>query len=623
MENQWRANLDEDCTLMKIARSTLVRGFLLFAAMLFSHCLYANTIDLGVLEERPNILLGEMLEFVEDARSEFNEDSVFSAKWSASLKTVPSFGFTPSTYWFRFTLDNSSAHAKDLMLELDYPLMDTIEFYLMIDGTVASRISTGDSLPFVNRPVSHRNFLFEITMEPRQTRTILLRAQSTDTMQLPLRLWNAKDFHQFDHNIQMLLGLYYGAMLMIIISNLYVYFLLRDKTYLYFIGSVVAFVTIQASLNGALPEMILRHSPVIAKHIRPFSIYACTFFFSGLAVNYLRLDLFAPNCMKAFAILSKSALMGILLQPFVPFTWSIKISMLMAATSGVIATLSAILAIAKHHRPAHWYLAAWLTFIFGSTATILRAFGILPVNLFTESASPIGSIIVALLLAFGLSERLNNDRKEKNEAQKDAFEKEHQLRLQQERENLLQIERLKLSEANLRLHQLSTTDSLTQLHNRHHFNEMFQTEFKRAYRDRTPLAILLMDIDHFKKVNDTYGHPFGDECLKFAATLIKSCIRRPQDFAGRYGGEEFVVLLPNTDTAGALHVATLLHDRFNDSTVRDGELEAKITVSIGLVSVVPGNEDSTVCLLKTADRLLYQAKKYGRNRVEFELQNSE
>src|SRR5690606_38833832 len=130
--------------------------------------------------------------------------------------------------------------------------------------------------------------------------------------------------------------------------------------------------------------------------------------------------------------------------------------------------------------------------------------------------------------------------------------------------------------------QISNTDALTQLHNRRHFDETFASEFKRAFRDKLPLSVLLMDIDHFKMINDRYGHPFGDLCLVSAAGFVRASIRRPPDFAARYGGEEFIVLLPNTDLAGSLHIANLIRDRFNASTVEEGDVKVTITVSIGL-----------------------------------------
>ncbi|HCB40383.1 MAG TPA: hypothetical protein DEP79_11845 [Gammaproteobacteria bacterium] len=173
-----------------------------------------------------------------------------------------------------------------------------------------------------------------------------------------------------------------------------------------------------------------------------------------------------------------------------------------------------------------------------------------------------------------------------------------------------------LQAANERLMELSTTDGLTGLKNRRHLHELFAHEFKRACREQKPLSLLLLDIDHFKQLNDQYGHPFGDLCLTQAAQLIANTIRRPPDSAARYGGEEFAVLLPNTDKEGALHVADKIRESIGQHQVSDGQQQAVMTVSIGVASFIPSQNNTTEALLKAADDLLYRAKHNGRNRVE-------
>ncbi len=125
----------------------------------------------------------------------------------------------------------------------------------------------------------------------------------------------------------------------------------------------------------------------------------------------------------------------------------------------------------------------------------------------------------------------------------------------------------------------------------------------------------MIDIDHFKKVNDRYGHPFGDLCLQRAAELVAGSLKRPPDIAARYGGEEFVVLLPNTTAEGAMTVAQQIHRAFSNHEIRDGDLCLTLTVSIGLAGEIPDNRDGREKLLKQADNYLYLAKEGGRNRI--------
>ena len=128
----------------------------------------------------------------------------------------------------------------------------------------------------------------------------------------------------------------------------------------------------------------------------------------------------------------------------------------------------------------------------------------------------------------------------------------------------------------------------------------------------------MMDIDHFKNLNDNYGHPFGDLCLQTVAKTIGQCLNRPPDICARYGGEEFVVILPNTDLEGAVHVAQLIVQQVAETTVSDPSHAVNLTLSIGVTATIPDQTGDHEALMRTADECLYRAKENGRNRVEYE-----
>ncbi len=176
-----------------------------------------------------------------------------------------------------------------------------------------------------------------------------------------------------------------------------------------------------------------------------------------------------------------------------------------------------------------------------------------------------------------------------------------------------------LEEVNSRLEALSATDSLTGLANRRRFDEALAAEWTRAARSRQPLALVMLDVDHFKKFNDRYGHQAGDDCLKSIATTLRSGAQRPGDLAARYGGEEFVLILPNTDAEHARVLAEMLRKTVAGLGVRHQDSpEGKVTASIGAAITVPiGDSDhGRQELLHLADKALYRAKHAGRNRVE-------
>lgn len=175
------------------------------------------------------------------------------------------------------------------------------------------------------------------------------------------------------------------------------------------------------------------------------------------------------------------------------------------------------------------------------------------------------------------------------------------------------ITRRKLAEQ--RVATLAVRDPLTGLHNRRAFNQELKRAWSRCRRTRSPLSLLSIDIDHFKKINDTFGHPAGDACLKSVARVIKRHARRPEDLAARVGGEEFLLLLPDTEVGMAHHIAEHLHLAISQQSRAKGVPHAPITASIGLIGVIPTHEIQPAILLAAADVALYTAKRNGRNRV--------
>jgi diguanylate cyclase (GGDEF)-like protein len=176
-----------------------------------------------------------------------------------------------------------------------------------------------------------------------------------------------------------------------------------------------------------------------------------------------------------------------------------------------------------------------------------------------------------------------------------------------------------LKAANDALEQANREDSLTGLANRRWFAEFFDRTWRTAMRDKTPIGILLIDIDHFKAYNDTYGHQVGDNCLKAVADAIRAIVGRASDLVARYGGEEFVIILGNTPLDGALQVGENIRTAVeNLSITHAGSKDHNhVTISVGVTSTVPTRNDQPETHLVAADRALYNAKENGRNKVAY------
>ncbi len=196
------------------------------------------------------------------------------------------------------------------------------------------------------------------------------------------------------------------------------------------------------------------------------------------------------------------------------------------------------------------------------------------------------------------------------------LKKEMDRRKQREKE-LLEVKQ-KLEAANNELRRLSTLDSLTGVLNRRTFDEKLQYEWRRVPRETEYISLVMIDIDFFKAYNDTYGHQAGDDCLKRVARALSETLHRPGDTLFRYGGEEFAVILPNTDPEGALHVGEILRRNIEKLGIAHSRsaVAPYVTISAGVATITCEKPYSPNHLIEMADQALYEAKRAGRNRVE-------
>lgn len=174
-----------------------------------------------------------------------------------------------------------------------------------------------------------------------------------------------------------------------------------------------------------------------------------------------------------------------------------------------------------------------------------------------------------------------------------------------------------LEEVNHQLEVLSVTDALTRLANRRRFDAVWLDEWQRALRQATPLAVIMLDVDHFKAYNDHYGHQQGDECLRRVGEVLLTTVRRAGELVARYGGEEFVVVLPGTSVIHAMAVAESIRANIQAAGIAHAHsgVAAVVTVSLGVAVGIPTQGDAPDALVHAADAALYRAKDQGRNRV--------
>jgi len=231
--------------------------------------------------------------------------------------------------------------------------------------------------------------------------------------------------------------------------------------------------------------------------------------------------------------------------------------------------------------------------------------------IFTSYTTTYGFLVFMIAQAFLLSYRFFNTLKTIENQERELRRNKDNL------EGTVTARTVELQKVNRRLKALTRIDGLTGIANRRRLDNSLKVEFQRMKRSKKSLAVIMCDIDYFKKYNDNYGHLAGDECLQSVASTMKKCVNRPADLVARYGGEEFCVILPDTELTGAVQIAERIRSSIEKMAVPHGYSTTSefVTISIGVAVAVPDENQAPKDILEVADSRLYKAKSDGRNRV--------
>ncbi len=535
--------------------------------------------------------------------------------WAINLDRVFNQSYNDSTWWLRFDVRNQTS-LRDWLMEITYPVLDHLDIYVIRGQRLTQHFRLGDKQPFAERPVDHRSFLVPLQLDADAQ--ILIRVRSSSSVQVPILFWEESYFHAAETDRAALQGIYYGALLIIAVYNLLLYLALRDHAYVYYVAYVICLGLFTAGLDGwafqyLWPEQTHWNDQAILFFLAGLLFFASAF--SRLFLDTPSISWFADAGQKLWLILSVSIIIASF---YFPYNVMIKLLVPLAALICAFDLSLGIYAWLKGYPAARYYTLAWAMLMVGGFVLALTKFHILPRNLFTDSATQIGSLLEAALLSFALAERINQERAMRHQAQQQALDT--QFRATEALEQRVAERTRELEIANRKLHELSATDALTGIKNRGHLDRYLQQEVSRAVRYQHPLTVILIDVDHFKTVNDTHGHLVGDDCLREVARRIAVESRWPSDLAARYGGEEFCMVLPETDAEGARSVAERIRQQVESAAINTPIGPLQLTVSLGVFNGTPTQEDDAARFLAEADAALYQSKNQGRNQVTLKIQ---
>lgn len=601
---------------MRLGSGWLCIAGLLFAAIFCAHARAQSAAELtpGVTE----LPLTPHLSFRHDEGADDSVEDAWRRYAAGQFAPVPAgktaFGFQHGAFWFHADVVNRNPDERHWMLVQSFALLDYIDIYVRYPGGRVVHYASGDHLPFASRSISYRHPNFRIELPPGQKIELLIRAKSESSMQVPLSLFTPAAFTSLSRDAQFVMGMYYGILLSLFVYNLVLWLTLRDASYFWYLFHITAFGLVLFTMNGYSFEYLWPDNPWLANVAIPLSICFAIVGMQQFARNFLELPKrFPRGNWVSIAFIAFCVALG-LASLWLPYDVATPLATRTVIVSVLWTVIAAVVVVRRGYVPARLFLVAWALFLTGAAMIAALAFGILPKNLLTEYGVQIGSAMEMLLLSIALSYRYASLR---NENERIALEAHQQLerkvaqRTQELRSALTQLE-----DAHRRLRDSSRRDGLTGLYNRSHFHESFEQHLHDGRTDGKPVSLLMIDLDHFKSINDKYGHLVGDDCLRWASHRIGQALRMHESsLLARFGGEEFVVVLPGYDLRDAVAVAETLRRRLVEEPCISGEHRLRVSASIGVHTVAPDSDGDSDAALSVADQALYSAKANGRDCV--------
>lgn len=542
-----------------------------------------------------------------------------SPLWQRSEHTL-TFGFEPRTLWLSFSIRNLSDHAEHLVLDVVYPLLDEVDIDYRLPGREPVRFELGDTRPVADASILHPHIIAVLKLPQGQKGTVTMRVKTSGTLNVPMHLWNVETFIEQSQLDIAWYVLVYGMLVGIAFYHLLIYLQLREPGFLWFALFMFSLVGVFSFFQGVLTSYVLPQMREHSNNLLIFLYVGAATFCSLYVLRTLDVRKQRPGYAMSLYVLIALGGILLLLSWWVPYSHMIRLLTVYALASMIVIVVVQIRRLMDHYHPAYYAMAASVFCVFGMIVTLLEKTGFITSIPLTRSAGDVGFTAMALLYALMLSYRMRWEQLQRKKAQQESINLQVDLldtqrQLNKELEILVGKRTEELEKANDQLRTMSITDALTGLYNRRYFDHYFHQQFIEHARNGEPLGILLADIDHFKNINDTYGHPFGDECLIQFAARIQQIIRNKGFTAARYGGEEFIIILPGADANVTLKLGNALLTALRFRDVEVGHRKVALTASVGAVSAIPEVGADPDDLLKVADEFLYDAKHFGRNRI--------
>ena len=370
--------------------------------------------------------IGSHLQFIEDPHQTLTLDDFVGSyrqpmRWKSSEEEVPNFGYTRATYWFHFSLLGVNEGSKSWLLALSYSLLDQVTVYFVENESVIRSYETGDVYAFNSRPIEHRHFLFPVPNGNTESLDVYFRVQTDGTLELPLMLWEERIFWQQEQNVLLVKGVYFGIIFIMVIYNLFIYFSVRESSYLYYVCYAGFLILFQTGIDGVAFQFFWPGNPEF--HGMGFVIFsAFTLTFLCLFSNsFLKLPKYNPRLSNLLLLGALSTTMAGVVAVFLPYAYAMRLVVALSLPICIGCFGVGLYTWIKGALTARYFIIAWSAFLIGILLISLSKLGWIPINFITTNALQIGSALEVVLFSLALADRINADKKDRLVAKQEAI----------------------------------------------------------------------------------------------------------------------------------------------------------------------------------------------------------
>ncbi|WP_199524483.1 diguanylate cyclase [Pseudoalteromonas sp. bablab_jr011] len=598
--------------------------------VLFSHYLKANPIAVSSHFKSQQIIN------VEYTLEPITQQQAFISKdidWQKNQADTLNLGLNLTPLWLKVSIKNTSLNDLTLILSIDNPLLDEVSVFHVQGRHILSKTKIGDALPLANRQIKNESLLVPLILPKASHTEVFLRVENEGGLRVPLSLWEPSEYLKYKSKFNLLYGLLVGFILSLAITNLVLYGFSRRRYFAY-TGILLTSLWLTLAYIYGFGYRYLQPSGLTFQQLAIPSL----FFISGALFVPIQRCIFSTDnktLSRTQFWLAWAMILITVLMWFLPKHFALSLCLI---SLPILLLVFFIIAMKQfnqaYKQPSIAYLIGLSAFFSAIIYSGLGVFNPFNLNIGMLSLTFVCFLICSLSLCYAVIKLFLMQRDAEVVAQQNALaESKAQDTLMQERLALqeqarqdleanieertfeLQVTLRELEDKNRELEQLNMEDALTKTKNRRYFDKKLIMDIRRSRREQTPLSVIMLDIDHFKAINDNFGHLTGDQTIQTTANIIKEHLKRPLDEVARYGGEEFVVLLPNTPLEGALIIAEQIRKAAANTDIIVAGTTIKFTLSAGVFSAVAEDVNKPSLFTDYADKALYHAKQTGRNRV--------